>query len=371
MKRHAYRYLRWHLGLALGVAAAVAAVNFSIDPLQFYRPSSNFMYKLARYLNPGLVRHREYDSVIIGTSHTANFVKSEIRDAWGWDTLKLTVPGGNMIEQSETLLLALKTKKVKRVLWCLDKQAFDDPLYEQSITESRLPEHLYYVTWTTHLRYLVSLDTLYACYKMQRGKDVSHDFDHLYCWYERADFGEELVWHSLARELKTRVAIDRIRYDRGYMRDELLQRNSRQYLYDIVKEYPDVEFVIFWPPYPIVHYMYDYAIADDFFATRQRFKRQVNETLLTYPNVRVYDFQPVERHTHNLDLYWDIGHYSKEVTDYIVDSIAEDRHRVTPGNNRELVDELTRQVEAFRLEMPERMKAWPEVASRWPREKPE
>ena len=56
------------------------AFNFTVDPLQFYRPASFYepYYSMQqRYQNPGLARNFPYDTVIIGASMSENFVPSQ------------------------------------------------------------------------------------------------------------------------------------------------------------------------------------------------------------------------------------------------------------------------------------------------------
>ena len=362
------RYLLAHLGVGLGVLLAVAATNFVVDPLevyraQWYRPT--YLGKVPQYLNPGLARHHRYDAVIVGTSHTGNIVPSELRAAWGWDAIKFTIPGGNLQEQSETLKLALATGQVRHVLWCLDKQSFEGPQDPRSLAGTRLPEHLYRPTWQTHPRYLASLDTLACSWRVGRGRGA-RSLDELYVWHHRAKYREALVWESLAHELRTRAPVDRQRHARGEFAPAVLRANAQAFVFDVIAAHPDVEFVFYWPPYPIVHYLYDAAVAPDQFATRQAFKVELNERLLALPHCRVYDFQTLTRVTHNLDLYWDMGHFHKDVSDETLAMMRHDEERVTHENNAARVAELTRQVDAFRADMPARVAAHPELTGLWP-----
>jgi len=61
-------------GLRPGWRPAVAALNWRVDPLNVYRLSAAPYYsEQARYRNPGLARHADYDAVILGTSVSLGF----------------------------------------------------------------------------------------------------------------------------------------------------------------------------------------------------------------------------------------------------------------------------------------------------------
>ena len=61
---------------ALSLLAAIAGYIVIVDPFfHYHKPLDGFAYELAneRYQNDGIVKHFSYDTVITGTSMTANF----------------------------------------------------------------------------------------------------------------------------------------------------------------------------------------------------------------------------------------------------------------------------------------------------------
>ena len=93
--------------------AAVMAYNYHVDRFQYYHThegtpiySSN-----ERWQNPGLIRTHDYDTVIIGTSRSQNFLPEMFES---WRILKTTAAGASAEEQLMTLGLVLQQAKAER-----------------------------------------------------------------------------------------------------------------------------------------------------------------------------------------------------------------------------------------------------------------
>src|SRR3954449_10240304 len=96
------RYLALLAVLSASVAAAVAILNWRIDPLNFYRMPSRAPYlsEQARYRNPGLARHADYDAVILGTSVSLGFDRRRMDEKLGVHSLNLAMQGASAHEQA-------------------------------------------------------------------------------------------------------------------------------------------------------------------------------------------------------------------------------------------------------------------------------
>ena len=82
---HRFRkWMIWCISIVAVLLAVCAAAVVIIDPFfHFHAPVKDFPYVIDNQLsqNPGLARHMKYDSVITGSSMTANF-------AYAWRRLK-------------------------------------------------------------------------------------------------------------------------------------------------------------------------------------------------------------------------------------------------------------------------------------------
>ena len=81
------------LSLALVLMIAMASVIVYVDPyFHYHGPQSNLYYELnnERSQNDGIIRHFDYDSMIIGTSMAENFKTSEAEEIFGGHFIKTT-----------------------------------------------------------------------------------------------------------------------------------------------------------------------------------------------------------------------------------------------------------------------------------------
>ena len=84
------------------------ATIFVIDPaFQYHMPFGNIkaVYSNERYQNSGMIKHTEYDSVIIGSSVTSNFRASWFDELFNCKTLKLSYPGGCFSDFDTALII--------------------------------------------------------------------------------------------------------------------------------------------------------------------------------------------------------------------------------------------------------------------------
>jgi len=345
-------FLRWYLAVSGALVLALGLFNWAVDPLQLYRRAAYapVFSENQRYQNPGLARSYDYEIVIIGTSHSENFSPRQVERVLGAPALKLAISGATAREQYLILDLAIGTGKVRRVIWGLDLLSFRKPAGAVSSREGAFPMHLYHWGPLSHPIYLLSLDTLDLSWKALRG--VGHrDLETLNAWYPLHRFGEDRV---LADWRRRGAILDRINLDptRRYgPRRRQTERSIRVNLLSLVEAHPEIRFDLFFPPYSILSFLADFRTWEGAFAERQAYKAFVVTSLAPFPNAHVYDFQEIERFSHDLDNYKDLEHYRPEINDYIIESIAAERHRIDPGNLAELLALQQEQVERYRREV--------------------
>src|SRR6267154_5498540 len=93
------------------IIVMAAALNFVVDPLQFFRPARLFaaMYSPdSRMQDAGLIRSQDFNTVFMGTSLAIHFRQSDIDRLLGVRSVKLAMTGSNSREQSFVLAAALE-----------------------------------------------------------------------------------------------------------------------------------------------------------------------------------------------------------------------------------------------------------------------
>src|ERR1700733_3910515 len=116
------------LGASGLVMLLAVALNFTVDPLQLFRPARLFaaMYSPdSRMQDAGLIRSQHFDTAFMGTSLAIHYRQSDIDRMLGVRSLKLAMTGSTAHEQSFVLAAALE-RRPKRVIWEIDDWIFRD-----------------------------------------------------------------------------------------------------------------------------------------------------------------------------------------------------------------------------------------------------
>lgn len=298
----------------------LAIFNYAIDPFQFFRKPFLFKPIFAKemYLNAGLIKNYDFDSIIVGSSMTENFKLDEAKEYLGFEKpIKLTMSGGNMIEYS-VLLTMLLIKKYKNVLFGLDIFSLDQK-------ESRLSIYLYDDINLNDLKYVFNFDILkrsiayLIASKLYNSAGSLFDFNLMYQWQHLNtdnDFNECKILEQFKNETSSINLGDSINQENLYM-----QRvdHFNKLLLKIIKENQDINFYIFYPPYSILTYK---AMNGKNLIYFFRTKEYINNILSNFNNVKIYDFQDRLDIVTNLNNYKDLTHYHQKINTLMLQEIS-------------------------------------------------
>jgi hypothetical protein len=317
------------LGVSMIILIVIGATNYIVDPYQHYRKADFYkpIYDLGnqRYINPGIAKNYDYDSVIIGTSMTENTDLSEVEKKLKKRAINMSASGASAYEENLILQVALKTGKVKSVIWCLDIYSFQGSPTRFRFGEKSMPLYLYDDNAFNDYRYLLNrivfrkaLDCILA------GHNSNRDVNRPYYWADKVNFSRKEAleaWYKLLAEKDFNKNVSIEEYT-----SEALEKSFDQNMLPHIVNNPRISFVIYFPPYSILNWVYakDQGTLDNFLD----FKKYVIDKLTHYNNVEMYDFQDIEIITFNLENYKDISHYSPKIDDFILDSISTKKYLV-------------------------------------------
>ena len=226
----------------------IMGYNLRFDRYQYYRRwegKTPVFSNSQRYQNPGLIRNYPYDTLLLGTSRSDNFTASMF-DRSGWKVLKASTSGSGSFIQSSTLEIALRTGKVKRVVWEL---SFDG--YTLGINYDRgdmaFPEFLYRPTLETPFLYLLSWDLFQEARLARANRVLRIALEDRNIWQPaHADkFGKNLY---LAKPIHCHLA-QNVKQDLNF-RDEVTEATINHNLTRFIAQNPEIEFIGFFPPFP-------------------------------------------------------------------------------------------------------------------------
>ncbi|MBQ4482494.1 MAG: hypothetical protein II966_04585 [Lachnospiraceae bacterium] len=331
---------RWCIGFIttfIILLLVFGGLTVVIDPFfHFHKPLKALGYRMTdrdeRYLNDGILRHFDYDSIITGTSMTQNFKSSEFDELFGVNSVKVPLSGASYKETDEQLKRAFaRHSGIKTVLRGLDYGIMAaDP---DEMMSDDYPTYLYDDDILNDAEYIFNKEIFafgtfenVILYTLRGGKTTT--FDEYENWNDRMTFGKEAVLKQYVRgELKPEADI--IPFD---------DRNLRQNVIDTVSENPDTGFLLFFTPSSIL--MFDGFYREGTLKNHLLWERKAIEELLECENVRLFSFYDDFDLITDLNNYKDVNHYREEVNSYILQSIKKGEHELTRENYGEYCDKV-------------------------------
>lgn len=303
--------------------------NYLVDPLQYYRRVESYpLYVNDRWQVPAFIRSFSFDSAIVGTSMTQNFSLQQIRSTLGDNAIKLSIAGSNISEQLLVLQMLLKNKKVKKILWGLDRHYFyvTDP---RPLT--KMPISLYRGFFDAHLVYLLNIDTLFQAMRVLCSKvDPIKELENYNGWGEKEDYSKKKVLEQYYASLKEKKTL-------APMSDpEVILKE----VCTLIKKNPEIQFIIFLPPYSIAFQKKGCALNKAHYYKDFKFRERLLKDLTQFKNVKLFDFETDLTVVADLNNYKDLTHYSKLINDHIICQIALNSKRISTSSDIKFSQEL-------------------------------
>ena len=326
-----------YLVACLTVFALIIIVT---DPyFHFHAPIRGTSYRLyeERYINDGIARHFEYDSIITGTSMTQNFRTSEFDRLFNCNSVKLPFAGGGYQEISQSLQRAFNyNEHIEKVLWGLDGTLLIKESDFQSYEE--YPSYLYDNCIINDVCYVLNKSVMYHgtlnnIAMTVRGEE-STTFDEYSAW--EGETGHDVVMrYNYLDDVEIKDG------NLGLSDEEkgMVERNIRVNVCSVIEEHPNTTFYIFFTPYNIVRWdvlgregrILDYIEAENIAA----------ELLMQYTNVELYCFYENTDLICDLNNYRDLLHYTSEINSEILKWMSKGEYRLMPDTHKEHVKKET------------------------------
>lgn len=351
--RRSVTFILSTFALTAALLAAIAFVNWTVDPFQQYRlaPAGQARYprSLQRYINPGLAKNADYDFVITGSSLMENYHLAEVNQLCNARSINLSTSAMAGFEQRKILEVALAHRAPRRVVMTLDFNSFAAPI-DSSLPEiaDPLPLYLYDDNVFNDFRYLISGPVTMRSLSMLRGARNGHystDLNRAWSWDHEVRFSREHVLKEIDP-----ANINR-RFKQGPRSIERMHASFDANIARLIEQHPETEFNLVFPPYSIV-------VWADFVQRNQldislEFKRYVFQRMKTLPNARIFDLQWDEDIIQNLDLYTDIYHFNPEINRQMLGAVCgnDARYRVTDKKLDEFEASLRQQASQVDVRM--------------------
>ena len=308
---------------------AVFGIMYFMDPyFHFHGPIEGLSYRLTeeRYINNGIVKNFDYDAIITGSSMNQNFKTTIMDELFDTKAVKVPFSGAGFQEVSDNLRVALESKnEIKYVLWGLDynglNREYDWQGYEN------FPEYLYDNNPWNDLSYVfnksILLEGLFNNIIRTLTDKPTTTFDEYSAW--EVGSGWEVISRTYRRSGEI-LPMEEISEKEILRVRENIQRN----IVELVKDYPDTTFLLFYTPYSALYWESIYR--DGWLDKQLEMEKMTTEMLLMCENVRLFNFNDETDITGDVMYYRDKEHYVASVNDLILQWISQGKGLVTREN---------------------------------------
>lgn len=318
----------------LGVVITVVL----IDPFfHYHKPLKKISYFIdnnqQRYMNDGIVKNFEYDSIITGTSMTENFRSSQFDNLFNSKSIKVPFSGGSYREINNIVDVSLKNKRdVKYILRGLNYGKIREEYSKMSY--GNYPTYLYDDNILNDYKYILSkgafFQSLINLIKSLKSK-------------ENINFDEYSSWRN--KESRRDVVLRTYKRDENKKEEEkltlqeieIVKENIEKNVLELPKKYPDVKFIYFITPYSIVYW--DSINQSGDILKQLEAEKIMIEMILEIPNIELYSFFNNYELITDLNNYTDAGHYNYKINDKILEWISRKEYRLTKENYKKYLEE--------------------------------
>ena len=345
-------YRRWAVftvSVSGVIVIGAALTAFVVDP--HYRYRKPFFYDMVYYevyaTAPHILKHQEYDLLMLGTSMTRNFFLEDINSAFKCNSVKLAASGGTATDLCKFFDVARKSKgeKLKRVVWSLDIY----PLNKKGDHFSDF-DFMYRDDHKEDYRYLFSRQTfssmIYLIKRKTRPKrHRAHQSD------RNRMFATEYAGkpYGLLPVIKDALHNERSHHTQTPYDAEMHQKNFYQHLLPVFDKNPDIHFTVYLPPYHIYTYCQSEKFGEADALIRQR--TEVMLELLKRKNVELHDFQAAAEYVEHHDYFSDVQHFSNVAARKLLQDLVSGRRKLVSAEQVRANEQKLRQL--LQKNMPE------------------
>ena len=323
----------------------LCAVAYAVDP--FFQFRFNSAYLMDSDVACGLVKHYDYDTLIVGSSITQNFRMNTFREELHDRPLHIGLGGMTLRLMEDCMKTAYRAGHAETYFIAVDPYLFYDskshhPM-EFYFRDGPLPKLRYLLShkvWSHYLPLDLGLGIL-----DRLGKESpsfvdacsSENVDRFGDWSEKFEFGENVVLENYRNQ---RYSIRKIETDDLY---NSMVTSIDQFLGTL--DFGKGKHVFFFPPYSSLYWS-DMQL-DGHYEDLIRAKRYFIENVQGEDAVEVFDFQPADL-TGELNNYKDTTHYTPEINDWMVRCFASGEYRVSEENMEDYREQLKENTDRFR-----------------------
>lgn len=346
---------------AIGPVAALFSALFAYDPLAlFHKPwgRAETVHENMRLQAAGVIRHGDFDSVILGTSILENSSADEASRILGDRFVNLSISAGDFFERELILQRLLERRPVRQVIYSLDFIYLNQrkgywyyplPTYDFLYDANPFNDIRAYLNWH-FLGCLVRWSQDEACVGRERGLDRPN------AWMgqpeQAARFGGFDAWCRAAGNDQIRDVYEKLSEATraiyaGSIETPDPSQTARAIAYlennliALVEQHPETQFQLVFPPYSRVKFAIWHQYRQGDAETHLAVIRYLAELSTRLPNLHVFGYEDQD-FLDDISRYKDMDHFDPGINSLITRSIGQDENRLTVMNVENYIVEARR-----------------------------
>lgn len=316
--------------MTAGLLLITASITIFVDPFFHYHgPRQGLAYYFSRepYQNPGIAKNFEYDTAFLGSCMSENFNVSYFDSMNDNMTYSIKIPHQAAYEANVAQyakIICENNDDIKSIYWGIDIWACE---VDSTELHDPIPDYLLDGNLFTDVNYLFN-KTVLEDWDARIIKNTTlgaqmQTRDKMWNWSDSTEFSKEIA-------LQNREDVNADLLTSQDVAWNNMSDNLHDNIISVVEANPDVEFIFFYPPYSIEFWKQNSD--NDILDFRLEEMKYIEENLLTYDNVKFYDFQGEESIITDLMLYKDSVHYNSQVNDWMLESFINGTDEITRNN---------------------------------------
>ena len=325
-----------------------------IDPyFAYHKPIDGIPYTLDEdaYINAGILKNFDYDSVIIGSSLAALMEPSIVDEKLGANTVKTTISGASTKNGAFLMEYALNNKEICNIIYSLDYNAL---LGDKSQLDRELPQYLYDKNPFNDLQYILNkdiwIDGVFTLFDKNRKTPLITNFDEAYGFDKYVQFSRASVISNMpegffsdnmdASFTEYSCADDYIDAISTIEPEFSVIDNISSNIVPIIENNTNVQFYIYMAPMPVLAWYSRIA---------EKGEAGINQVcanlyyvfneLSKYDNCHLGFFYS-EDITYDMYRFCDLIHWDRNVGRSIINSLVDDKDIVKPDRTADKVYEF-------------------------------
>ncbi len=364
-KNRSLRFCVVFFSTVCSIFAIIVIYVFILDPWQLFHQTwfrESIFIKNGRFQNAGIINNYEFDSVIIGYSMAENFSAQEASMLLGGKFVNLSFPIALLSERNIILKRLLQKKDNSKVIISLEHlPTVSVGTYNIDISPDKY-DFLYNWNPFDDLRIYFDVN-LFNCwnYREKCQKEIPgerrNSLQELSSWYHYYEhiFGGTQAWCNMSKSstvyktLLQSIVNYQEQINNGAaaswskeFKEKCIENSNSTfdtYILTLIKKNPDVEFLLFIPPYSRLWSGQHEQSNSGYYQTYLSFISHIVKVTNHHSNVLFFGFDNMD-FTADVANYMDTTHYHEDINSRMLKLMSEQSNILTAENVDDYLGEI-------------------------------